>query len=597
MGQFHRVSIRGALLIAVCAMWFTIEDSYSASSAVQWDLAELTFQLAPIADPDAAFEAWAAERSAGVSGATIFSPDERVQVADTTKAGWRAIVYLMMYDGSKLVSTCSGSMLNYNVILTAAHCLWSPDATSPHTSVLVVPAAHPPFKAPYGTATATRFSIPTGWAKLSGFERAAYDVALLHLDDAPFGDDIAPYLRIASVPDSYLEGTTGLATAGYPGDLSAGIDGSMWTSKTHVYAFDESTIFTQLDIFAGQSGSPIYTFTEPPTAAYVVSVVSFGTSTHNQSIRFTPAVIDALKSYCQNNDCEFETGVIPVSYSVATYAFCHGTQACPNGPEPLVAGKPVTVGFEIAPPPAEPVGAEISFNGIRLTQARWSSVSGPTRFYLTHDVIGSLPSGGTIELRFTIGGRAIGSISATVAPPPAPSPSPTSAATVAPSVAPSTTASVPAQSNKRAMVSGLARDTAATKTPTVTPTPKPSPTPTVDQFIKAGSFVASNASLLKSNTCTFNVVPSIYWDFTFISSNGQTEIRPGDLMQVRIDTYGGESPVYRFTYPNFKFSTAVYRGAFPGAVDVDITFTSPTEYRVNSITERYVAPTCQIRWE
>ena len=84
---------------------------------------QVVYDLDAWGDPQVALSEWGA--GSGASAATVFPPDGRTAVPDTTQPGWRAIVYLRMYDGDAFVGSCSGSMLSDNVVLTAAHCLYS----------------------------------------------------------------------------------------------------------------------------------------------------------------------------------------------------------------------------------------------------------------------------------------------------------------------------------------------------------------------------------------------------------------------------------------------------------------------------------------
>ena len=72
---------------------------------------------------------------------TVFGPDDRTQVLDTTPSPYRTVAFLIGFDkyGDPDLS-CSGVMLNYNVVLTAAHCLWQDGAAVP--SIAVIPGAN-----------------------------------------------------------------------------------------------------------------------------------------------------------------------------------------------------------------------------------------------------------------------------------------------------------------------------------------------------------------------------------------------------------------------------------------------------------------------
>ena len=390
------------------------------------------YDLDATGDPAAALAEWQAAEPA--TAQTVFPPDGRTLVTDTTLPGWRAIVYLRMYDGDQWVGACSGSMLSFNVVLTAAHCLFPRAAHDYHTKVLVVPGAYPPYKTPFGAAFAYRFSVPKGWANITDDGEAhAYDVGLIHLDGQPFGSQLAPYLRLAAPPDSYFKSSTGLASVGYPGDRP---EGSMW--ETHStspddYYISPDTVYGRLDVYFGQSGSPIYTFTSPPSEAYVISVVSYGNDLFNGSIRFTTAWLNALKGWFSEEGCSFQTGTIPDAYFVSNYAFCKASLTCASGSEPLVAGQMARVGFGISPNPTSQVRAEAYWNGTKYNEFTWAAPPPPGggTFYVSDPALGVPAGPGSIELRIWVGAAYVGSINAAVAAAPAaptltPTPTPTS---------------------------------------------------------------------------------------------------------------------------------------------------------------------------
>jgi hypothetical protein len=253
-------------------------------------------------------------------------------------------------------------------------------------------------------AAATRFSVPRGWANITSDNAAlAYDVGLVHLDGQPFSSQLAPYLTIAAAPDSFFTSRTGLATAGYPGDKPPG---TMWGTSTYDYFVGADTVYTQLDVNFGQSGSPIYTFTNPPSSGYVISVVSYGNSTYNGSIRFTASWLAAMRQWCAEMGCTFATGTIaePV-YTMSGAAFCKSSPACAAGAEPLVAGQPIRLGFRISPNPTQQVHADLLWNGTQFSQVQWDlPYSAGGTFYVDPEI--RLPAGassGTLTARVWVG--------------------------------------------------------------------------------------------------------------------------------------------------------------------------------------------------
>lgn len=448
---------------------FPGDSAAAAAQPLPADLAPVMRDLEPMSHPVTALEAWQQESAPGVGAATVFGDDDRLPVLDTTQPGWRTIVLLLIYNQyGELDGACSGSMLNYNVVLTAAHCLYS--SGNYVGSVLVAPGASP-YSAPFGVASAVRMAVAKGWAEgnglLSGIgpvPPSPYDFGLVFLDDAPFGNQIAPYLTVANVPDSYFaRADVEIATAGYPGDK---VTGSMWTASSFEYAFDGDYLYTALDIYEGQSGSPIYTLTTTDGGGYVFSVVSGGNARYNRSVRFTEPVIQALNRYCESEGCTIHSALLSDSYSLDAWRFCTSSWSCSSGPEPLRIGSRVYVNFTLAPGPAAAVHVEAYFNGVSYQSIDWGSPPYPADsvFYVQEPGLGAPTSAGTLELRVWVGKSYAGSISAEVSANNTPTPTATRTPTPTPTRRPANPTNTPSSTSPRPTVgfrviaAGIGRD-------------------------------------------------------------------------------------------------------------------------------------------
>jgi V8-like Glu-specific endopeptidase len=246
--------------------------------------------------------------SGDAQAAFVFPPDDRRPIGDTTQPLWRTISLVEAFDRfNHFQWSCSGVFLNDNVILTAAHCLYS---SGNYTwSVKIFPGAAPDGP-PFGFATGYTLAVPIGWADGPGktdltgqATLSPFDWGIIVLSSDAFHGRLAPYPVMADASDSFFASAkTMIGTAGFPGDKPLG---SMWATDSFDYFVDDLYLYSRLDIFEGQSGSPVFAITDE--AFFIFSVVSVGGPVANISVRFTPPVLAALKKYCTDLGCSIKT--------------------------------------------------------------------------------------------------------------------------------------------------------------------------------------------------------------------------------------------------------------------------------------------------
>jgi V8-like Glu-specific endopeptidase len=297
------------------------------------------------------------QRQERVGAAHVFPPDDRFAVTDSKAPGWRTITLLLLYDADEeLIGECSGVFINFNVLLTAAHCLHN-DGEFVY-AVVAAPGAS--VTAPeFGLADAAHFVVPVGWIEGPGKQPAdapiapsKFDWGIVVFNGDPFAGKLAPYPFMAHAEDEFFEAaTTSIATAGFPGDKPFG---SMWAAESLDYFVDDTYVYTLMDVFPGQSGSPIFAIDDDDF--FIFSVVSLGSPLANLSVRFTPVVLNALEGYCKGLGCTVKTFVWEPDATVTPTS----TPTKTATPSPIPTSPPTATPTSV---PATPV-ANRPFRGI-----------------------------------------------------------------------------------------------------------------------------------------------------------------------------------------------------------------------------------------
>lgn len=297
--------ITAGVSLALLAVSASIQTVAGSSSEPGWEMSQSAAGAAPAHERVLADIQHRQERA---GAAHVFPPDDRFPITDSKAPGWRTITLLLLYDADEeLIGECSGVFINFNVLLTAAHCLYT-DGEYVH-SVVAAPGAS--VTAPeFGLADAAHLAVPIGWADGPGNQPAEapiapskFDWGLVVFNGDPFAGKLAPYAFMAHAEDEFFEAaTTSIATAGFPGDKPFG---SMWAAESLEYFVDDTFVYTLMDVYPGQSGSPIFAIDDDDF--FIFSVVSLGSPIANLSVRFTPVVLDALEEYCDDLGCSVKT--------------------------------------------------------------------------------------------------------------------------------------------------------------------------------------------------------------------------------------------------------------------------------------------------
>lgn len=194
---------------------------------------------------------------------TVFGPDDRRRVTNTTAFPWRTIVklYITFPDGYRLQAT--GAMVSRHIVLTAGHCTFRREHGGFAATAEVLPGLNNTYK-PYGTQEGVLFGASDGWRN-SGDSN--YDLGIVVLK-APIGDATG-YMALA-VSDTCLQGITGYVT-GYPTSLNDGR--SMYYDDGRISCSSGLRVCYTLDTSRGMDGGPLYFRYQGQRVIYGVNTV------------------------------------------------------------------------------------------------------------------------------------------------------------------------------------------------------------------------------------------------------------------------------------------------------------------------------------
>lgn len=244
------------------------------------------------------------------AAAGIFPPDERQRMRDANLPFIKTIALVVIYTGNQYAGHCTGFFATPVVMVTAAHCLFSNGRF--FDRVVAVPAYNGETYPPFGMASSWKMVVPRGWAEGRGALVPnpsipdEFDWGIVVFDSPPWGQALEPFPYLADAPDSFFaRPDVELFTAGYPGDKPVG----MWWTSSREFVVTPTMLYTRMDMWFGQSGSPIYAISND--IGFIFSLVSSGDDNWNFSVRFTRPMLSALETYCRPFGCVLLTFTVP----------------------------------------------------------------------------------------------------------------------------------------------------------------------------------------------------------------------------------------------------------------------------------------------
>ncbi|AWR22549.1 trypsin-like serine peptidase [Staphylococcus aureus] len=206
----------------------------------------------------------------------VFGKDQRTVVNNILQRPYKQTVLLNMTFSNNRVYKGTGTMIGKDIVLTAAHNVYSKDDKGWAKKIDVYAGVNGQTYT-IGKAFSHKFFVSKTWINNAPTKE---DIAIIKLN-SNLGNKTG-YLTL----NAHISKGENIEISGFPGDKS---DNRQYKGKGKLESFDENEMYYTVDTFSGQSGSAIR-----DSKNNIIGVHAYGRYNHNSGVRINDLKLDYI---------------------------------------------------------------------------------------------------------------------------------------------------------------------------------------------------------------------------------------------------------------------------------------------------------------